>query len=68
MTTIGKVLAGIIMLSGVAFFALPAGIITAGFLEEMKFMRKYKGHKCPHCGNVIEEHPHHKHLDEKTDE
>jgi voltage-gated potassium channel len=68
MTTIGKILAGIIMLSGVAFFALPAGIITAGFLEEMKFMRKYKGHKCPHCGNVIEEHPHHKHLDEKTDE
>jgi voltage-gated potassium channel len=68
LTTIGKILAGIIMLSGVAFFALPAGIITAGFLDEMKFMRKHKGHKCPHCGNIIEDHPHHKHLNEKESE
>jgi voltage-gated potassium channel len=33
MTTLGKLMAGVIMLTGVAFFALPAGIITAGFLE-----------------------------------
>jgi voltage-gated potassium channel len=62
MTILGKIFAGIIMLSGVAFFALPAGIITAGFLDEMKFMRKYKGHKCPHCGKPIDENPsHHNH-------
>jgi len=56
-TTIGKVLTGIIMLSGVAFFALPAGIITAGFLEEFRFNKKLKGHNCPHCGKPLDE-PH----------
>ena len=54
LTTLGKVIAGIIMLSGVAFFALPAGIIVAGFLDELKFMRKYKGHDCPHCGKPLD--------------
>jgi len=54
LTTLGRVIAGIIMLSGVAFFALPAGIIVAGFLDELKFMRKYKGHDCPHCGKPLD--------------
>ena len=56
-TTIGRILTGIIMLSGVAFFALPAGIITAGFLEEFRFNKKLKGHNCPHCGKPLDE-PH----------
>jgi voltage-gated potassium channel len=63
-TTVGKILAGIIMLAGVAFFALPAGIITAGFLEEIKFIRKYKGHNCPHCGKPLDQHHAH---DEEED-
>ena len=54
LTTTGKVIAGIIMLTGVAFFALPAGIIVAGFLDELKFIRKYKGHNCPHCGKPLD--------------
>lgn len=54
LTTLGRIIAGIIMLSGVAFFALPAGIIVAGFLDELKFMRKYKGHDCPHCGKPLD--------------
>lgn len=54
MTTAGKIISGFIMLCGVAFFALPAGIIVAGFLDELKFMRRYKGHNCPHCGKQIE--------------
>jgi len=58
-TAIGKVLAGTIMLSGVALFALPAGIITAGFLEEFRFSKKYKGHNCPHCGKSLDEQHHH---------
>lgn len=62
-TTIGKILAGTIMLTGVALFALPAGIITVGFLEEFNFNRKYKGHSCPHCGKPLDEH--HRHDDEK---
>ena len=48
-----------IMLTGVAFFALPAGIITAGFLEEMKLIRKTKIFNCPHCGKPIDPHHHH---------
>ena len=46
-------MAGIIMLTGVAFFALPAGIITAGFLEEFRKVKKVKHFKCPHCGKEI---------------
>lgn len=63
LTTIGKVMAGIIMLTGVAFFALPAGIITAGFIDEFRLTRIKKTHKCPHCGEHIEldenDHDHH---------
>ena len=53
-TTIGKVMASIIMLTGVAFFALPAGIITAGFIDEFRLNRVKKTHKCPHCGEHID--------------
>ena len=57
-TVVGKILTGVVMLTGVAFFALPAGIITAGFLEEIKFIRKIKGHNCPHCGKPLDNHHH----------
>lgn len=53
-TVLGKTLTGLISLSGLAIFALPAGIITAGFLEEMRKMKDKKVHKCPHCGKVID--------------
>jgi voltage-gated potassium channel len=49
-TVLGKVLTSIITLSGLAIFALPAGIITSGFLEEMRKSPKVKDHICPHCG------------------
>ena len=62
-TTLGKVLASLIMLTGVAFFALPAGIITAGFIDEFRLNRVRKTHRCPHCGEHIEleesNHEHH---------
>lgn len=58
-TIIGKVMTGVIMLSGVAIFALPAGIITAGFLEEMQKGRQKKAIKCPNCGHSF----HHEHAD-----
>ena len=53
-TVLGKTLTAIITLSGLAIFALPAGIITAGFLEEIRIMKEKKVHKCPHCGHVID--------------
>ena len=54
MTTIGKTMSGIIMLTGVAFFAIPAGILSAGFMEEFRKKRVNKTHRCPHCGEHIE--------------
>lgn len=63
MTYIGKAMAIVIMLTGVAFFALPAGIITAGFLEEFRLNRIKKTHRCPNCGELLElednNHAHH---------
>jgi voltage-gated potassium channel len=55
-TLIGKILTGIILLIGVALFALPAGIITAGFLDEMRSHKKAKSHTCPHCGMSLDHH------------
>lgn len=52
LTLAGKIASGIIMLTGVAIFALPAGIITAGFLDEFRKNDKNTPH-CPHCGKVI---------------
>lgn len=54
LTDLGKTMAGIIMLTGVAFFALPAGIITAGFIDEFRLNRVKKTHRCPHCGEHID--------------
>lgn len=63
LTNLGKALASVIMLTGVAFFALPAGIITAGFIDEFRLNRIKKTHRCPHCGEHIElddgDHDHH---------
>jgi len=65
-TDLGKALASIIMLIGVAFFALPAGIITAGFIDEFRINRVKKTHRCPSCGEQIElDEDNHAHHDSK---
>ena len=53
-TVIGKVFTVTILLAGVALLALPAGIITSGFLEEMRKSRKPPHYTCPHCGKEFE--------------
>jgi voltage-gated potassium channel len=35
-TPLGKVVGGIVALSGIALFALPAGIIASGFIESVE--------------------------------
>lgn len=35
-TPLGKMLAGVVMVSGLGFFALPIGIIASGFMEEFR--------------------------------
>jgi len=58
-TTVGKLLTGIIALFGLALLALPAGIITSGFLEEVSKNKGKKSHVCPHCGEPLDHIEHH---------
>jgi voltage-gated potassium channel len=60
-TITGKVLTAIIALAGVALFALPAGIITAGFLEEIRKVKKPQTQVCPHCGKPLDAETHASH-------
>ncbi len=57
-TPLGKFFTAIIALTGVALLALPAGIITAGFLEEIRKTKKPRMNKCPNCGFEFD-HPDH---------
>ena len=57
-TLLGKTLTGIISLLGLAVYALPAGIITAGFLDESRKSRNKKNDLCPHCGKPLDKEEH----------
>lgn len=50
-TSMGKFLASVISLLGIGLFALPTGILSAGFVEEIK--KKGSHIRCPHCGKEI---------------
>ncbi len=51
-TPMGKVMAGVIAIMGIGMFALPAGILGSGFLEEIQ-RRNRETMVCPHCGRRI---------------
>ncbi len=52
-TPAGKLCASIISILGIGMFALPTGILGAGFVEEIQ---KKKGKiVCPHCGKAFSE-------------
>jgi voltage-gated potassium channel len=53
-TTLGKLLGTVIALLGIGMFALPTGILGAGFVEEMQ-SRRGRTKVCPHCGKQIED-------------
>jgi voltage-gated potassium channel len=56
-TTAGKILSGIISLLGIGLIAVPTGIISAGFVENItkdKTENKKMRHYCPNCGEKIE--------------
>lgn len=52
-TSLGKFLGAIISLLGIGLFALPTGILSAGFVEEIR-KRRESVRICPHCGNKLE--------------
>lgn len=56
-TPLGKVLGGCIQLLGIAFFALPAGILAAGYEEEARRRRAGSG-VCHTCGQPLGENAH----------
>lgn len=55
-TTLGKMIASVIAILGIAMFALPTGILGAAFLEESQRLRSNdcKDGVCPHCGRPID--------------
>lgn len=50
-TAVGRVFASVIAILGIGMFALPTGILGAGFVEEIQ--KKKQGKCCPHCGKEI---------------
>ena len=51
-TPVGKFIGAVIALIGIGFFALPASILSAGFIEEIHKGREAKK-CCPHCGKQL---------------
>lgn len=54
-TPLGKALSGVIAVIGIGIIALPTGILSAGFIEEMQARSGREPHRCPHCGGEL--HP-----------
>ena len=58
----GRIIAALIAVLGIGMFALPAGILGSGFLEEMQQRREElqpgqleESRLCPHCGEELTE-------------
>jgi voltage-gated potassium channel len=51
-TVTGKLIASFMAIMGIGVFALPAGILGGGFMEEVRRARG-EGIECPHCGAKI---------------
>lgn len=60
-TDLGRILGGVTAVIGIGFFALPTGILGAGFVEELEQGRLEEGRRarksglCPHCGEPLGE-------------
>lgn len=53
-TALGKLMASLFAMIGIALFALPAGVLSAAFSEERaRRMERREGRHCPHCGKSL---------------
>lgn len=54
-TGLGKILSAFIALLGIGIVALPTGIISSAYIEEIRNLKKDKKEtcECPHCGKEI---------------
>ncbi len=55
-TPIGKMMGSIIAILGIGMFALPTGILGAGFVERIQKAKKGLS-CCPHCGKRLDQKP-----------
>ncbi len=53
-TPLGRLLGSIVAMTGIALFALPAGIFASGFVEELRKKGRIED-TCPHCGKNLRE-------------
>ncbi|MDP6776077.1 MAG: ion transporter [Candidatus Latescibacteria bacterium] len=53
-TPLGRFLGILIALLGIGMFALPAGILSSGFVDALQHRRE-QARACPHCGREIDE-------------
>lgn len=51
-TLAGKVLGSLAAITGIGMFALPAGMLGSGFVEEMH-RRRGDNKRCPHCDKTL---------------
>lgn len=50
-TSAGRLVAGVVAVLGIGFFALPTAVLGAGFVEAVS--RPGDASKCPHCGEPL---------------
>jgi voltage-gated potassium channel len=56
-TALGKFFGMLTAVAGIGIFALPAGILGSGFVEEMQKRHACDNVICPHCGKPVVEKP-----------
>jgi voltage-gated potassium channel len=58
-TPIGQVIGGIVAFIGICALALPVGILSTGFFEELNRVERSSPaiRACPHCGGFVDETP-----------
>ena len=49
-TALGRVIAGVMAILGIGLFALPAGILGSGFMQEVERKKTDPDIRCPKCG------------------
>jgi voltage-gated potassium channel len=53
-TPLGKMIGAIVAMLGIGLFALPAGLLGSGFMDELDRQREAAQPKsCPHCGKAL---------------
>lgn len=53
-TPAGKLIGSVVVILGIGLFALPTGIIAAGFSEIVQMRRRREAVTCPHCGMRVD--------------